>query len=96
MTWKFSDAKDLTLKEYLYIYDSFCLSSWDHTAQLSCLIHGLTSVVANALSSKGKVKPRGPEVFNPYRVVDVPKDNRITAANFKILKYVGHSMVQGR
>lgn len=96
MKWSFNDAKDLTLTEYLWVYDSYCLSSWDHTAQLSCLLYGIQATVANALSDKNKVKPKEPEVFNPYRVTDAPKVNRITPANFKSLKFIGHNMVQGR
>lgn len=60
------------------------------------MVHGLISVVANALGGKQKVKPREPNFFNPYRASEVPKENRITAANFKTLKYIGHNIVQGR
>lgn len=72
------------------------MTTWDHTAQISAMLHGLISIVANGLSGKSNVKPREPNVFNPFRNSDPPKENRITSANFKTLKFIGHNIARGR
>lgn len=86
----------MTLKEYCWYHDAYLLTSWDHTAQTSAMVHNLLSVVANALGGKKKVQPKEPNAFNPFRQDKVSRTQKVTASTIHVFRHIGNNMIRDK
>jgi len=76
-----------TLRELYVRHDAYQIERWWHTAFIVCSVYNLQTIVANALSSKSRMRPKTPSEFHPF--VDssnAPGKMKITKKNISFLK----------
>lgn len=81
----------MTLRELTMLYDAHLLTTWDHTCVLTAMVHNVASVVS-ALAGKGKIKPKSPSDFHPYRDKVRGKGMKLTKDNFGTLRTLGRAL----
>lgn len=82
----------MTARRLIIAYDAHLIEKWNHTAQLSAMLHNLTITVVNALGAKRKHPPKSPLDYHPYLKKNKTGGVRITPSNIGELKSLGKAL----
>lgn len=85
----------MTARRLIISYDAFLIEKWNHTAQISAMLHNLTITVVNALGSKRKHPPKSAIDYHPYLKKTAKGGTRITPSNIGTLKELGKALCSG-
>jgi hypothetical protein len=91
----FEEVKHLTLREFIVIWDSYRLTSWDHTALNAALLHNLMALTHN-INAKKRLPFKSMFAMHPFRKDDATSSSvhKITRKTFGALKAIGRALVR--
>jgi len=85
----------MSYRHFILHYESYLLTQWDHTSNLSCLLFNINITIQNLVSKK-RLTFKNPSDFHPYR--NKPKQGmRLTSSNLvDTLKPLAKALVRQR